>query len=314
MSARGAGRPGGLDEARELCALVASLSEAGDALTVDAVSSKLAVSTERARQLISLVLGLTAGDELRLPLVEDEGGEEVTLVFSEGMRGRPLRLTYQETVAVAAALEHLGVGEDDPLRLSIESALSRERASQDVIERVAAHLAQERGGAPGGTPLITCALACARRHELHFDYRKVGEDAVTRRSVVPLRIRHEEGAWYLDAFDLGREGTRVFRVDRMGCVEDTGTRRDLPCDAPQGEGRAVEVTFLDVRYLDLLPWHRAAVEGRDDEGHVTVSIPYFGGLWLPRMLAACGGSVRVHDAEVATLVREYAARELAGGR
>ena len=48
MSARprGAGRPGALDEARELVALVASLSEAGDALTLDAVSSRLGVSPE----------------------------------------------------------------------------------------------------------------------------------------------------------------------------------------------------------------------------------------------------------------------------
>lgn len=314
MPGRGIGRPGGLDEARELCALIASLSEAGDALTVDAVSAKLAVSPERARQLISLVLGLTAGEELRLPLVEDETGDEVTLVFSDGVRGRRLRLTYRETVAIAAALEHLGVDEGDPLRLRIESSLSRERASRDVIERVAAHLAREGGDAPGGTPLITCALACARRHELRFSYRRVGEDATTSRHVVPQRIRHEEGAWYLDAFDLDRDDARVFRIDRMDDVEDTGSTRGLPLPEAREGGRAVEVTFRDERYLDLLPWHRATVEGRDEEGHVVVSIPYFGGPWLPRMLAACGGTASTTDPEVAALVRDHAARELSEGR
>lgn len=313
MSARRAGRPGGLDEARELCALVASLSEAGDALTVDAVSSKLAVPTERARQLISLVLELTAGDELRLPLVEDERGEEVTLVFSGGVRGRRLRLTERETVAIAAALEHLGVNESDPLRRRIEGSLSDAQASRDVIERVAALLSLDEGGTAGGSSLIACALACARRHELGFIYRKAGGSTQERRLVAPQRMRHEEGTWYLDAFDLDRNEGRRFRVDRMEQVEDRGPTRVCPTGDLEAGGRPVEVTFLDERYLSLLPWHKATVVGRDDEGHVRVSVPYFGGTWLPRMLAACGGAARTADEEISELTRRYARDELRAG-
>ncbi|HBG3383148.1 TPA: hypothetical protein KQB18_004396, partial [Clostridioides difficile] len=50
-----AGRIGAVDEARELVALVSSLSEAGDALSAKAVAARLGTTPERAEKLIGLV-------------------------------------------------------------------------------------------------------------------------------------------------------------------------------------------------------------------------------------------------------------------
>lgn len=310
MSGRGAatGRPGALDEARELVALVSSLSEAGDALTVEAVSSKLLVSPERARKLISLVGDLAAGGGTGLPLTEDEGEDGVVLAYSGGLRGRRLRLTRRETVALAAALERIGVGPDDPVRSRIESSLSPAEASREVVGRV--------GAAPQGkeapAALETCALACAYRHELSFGYRRVGEDARTRRRAAAQRLRHEGDAWYLDALDLERGGERTFRVDRMEDVRDLGRLSGRPAGAQApSRARVVEIEFDDPRYLDLLSWHRLELTSRTETG-ARGRIPYFGGMWLPRMIAACGGHARTSDEEVAALVRSYAQGELEG--
>ena len=52
----GAGRPGSLDEARELVTLISSLSDAGDSLSADAVAERLGIDAEEAEKLVALVL------------------------------------------------------------------------------------------------------------------------------------------------------------------------------------------------------------------------------------------------------------------
>ena len=323
MPGRGStGRPGALDEARRLVALVASLSEAGDALSVDGVSEGLGVSRERAEKLISLVLTSATGGMAQMPLVEDGG--EVTLLLSGGMRGRRLRLTRSETVAVVAALDALGVPADDPLRERLGGALASEGVSKDLVSRVVS------AGAAGGEAetIRVVAEALARREGLSFSYRKAGDgrpgvggraDSGDRR-VLPRELRLDRDVWYLDALDLDRQGERTFRLDRMGDV------RPLPHQGPgpgHAEGTAagngehegtgtVCLTFLDPSYLDLLEWHDLTLAGTDEQGHVTARTPWWGGDWLPRMICACGGAVTTTDARLAEAVRREARALLDG--
>lgn len=293
----GAGRRGALEEARELVALVASLSEAGDALTVDAVATKLGTSRERAEKLIELVLTATLGDEARLPLVEEQGG--VTLLLSAGVRGRRLRLSRSETVALAAALGELGVAEGDPLREKLESSLSQEPVDPDLVRSVVA-----ADMTSGTSELAVCAAARAQGRMLAFSYRKAEEDTEEGRRAVPLDLRREDGAWYLDAHDPDRGGTRTFRLDRMAHARLLD-RADAPQEAAHETARMVEIVFSDPRYLQLLPWHRLHVKQTDHLGRVHAETPYYGGDWLPRMLAACAGSASSTDEEVRHRVAAY---------
>ena len=291
----GAGRPGALDEARELVALVSSLSEAGDALNAAAVAERLGVSEERGEKLVELVLCSTLVGGTGLPLVSDEGG--LTLVGANGVRGRRLRLTQAETLALVAALERLGVPDDDPLRTTLEESLSSEPVGEELVRRLAAALS-------------CCARAIASRREVLFLYRKSGEKDAERRRVVPTALRTEDDAWFLDAFDLVRDGERTFRLDRMEGV----SLGDHP-EAPQSEARGpsarpVNVTFDDASYLDLLPWHDLQIVSAPAEGPIQARIPYYGGMWLPRMIAACAGTARCDDPEVTNLVKAYAREQL----
>lgn len=293
------GRTGAVDEARELVALVSSLSEAGDALSAEAVASRLGTTVERAEKLIGLVGTSSTSGGIGLPLtLEDDG--EATLAFSGGMRGRRLRLTRGEAVALSAALERLGVGPDDPLRGRLEAALGSEPVREDLVRRVI--------GSRSGTEsekVESCARAILERASLSFLYRGAGDARARRRSCVPRAIRAEGDSWYLDAHDLDRGGERTFRLDRMEEVEQ-GPRVAAPKGCEKGAGREVGVTFDDAHYLDLLPWHGLRVTGTGEDGSVSARIDYYGGMWLPRMIAACGGAARTTDPEVARLVREYA--------
>ena len=302
---RGAGRPGSLDEARELIALVSSLSEAGDSLSADAVSERLGVSRERADKLIELVLSSTLISGAGLPLVEDE--DTLTLVSERGARGRRLRLSHAETLALAAALERLGVPADDPLRSDLESSLSADPVDEGLVRSL---MAGSAGTGSLATTLSACGHTIAERLEATFSYRKVGEKDPELRHVVPLGLRSEDDTWFLDAHDLDRNAARTFRVDRMTDVE-TGRRADRAPVADKAVApRTVRVTFDDASLLDLLPWHELRMTSAEGELPVVAETPWYGGMWLPRMLAACGRSARCDDAEVTNLVQAYAREQL----
>lgn len=300
---------GALGEARELVALVASLSEAGDALTAQAVASKLGVSLERAEKLIELVLTASVGDGLGLPLIEEKDG--VSLLTSRGVRGRRLRLTRAETVALLAALDRMGTSGADELRDALEASLETSPVDDALVRRTL--------GAGAGSvreQVAACSQAILSGSALGFSYRRVDTRRAERRRALPLRLRCEHEAWYLDAADLDRGGERTFRLDRMSDVALEGAPRDEgDTAAREGErgargARVVRIRLLDPRLLDLLPWHDLRIVERSDDGSIVAETPYYGGSWLVRMLAACGDAARTDDDELADLVRAHALGQL----
>lgn len=297
---------GALGEARELVALVASLSEAGDALTAQAVASKLGVSLERAEKLIELVLTASVGDGLGLPLIEEKDG--VSLLTSRGVRGRRLRLTRAETVALLAALDRMGTPGADELRDALEASLETSPVDVALVRRTL-------GAASGSVreQVAACSQAILSGSVLGFSYRRVDARHAEQRRALPLRLRCEHEAWYLDAEDLDRSGERTFRLDRMSDVALEGAPRDEG-DATAREGergaRVVRICLLDPRLLDLLPWHDLRIVERSDDGSIVTETPYYGGSWLVRMLAACGDAARTDDDELAGLVRAHALGQL----
>lgn len=297
------GRPGSTEEARELVALVSSLSETGDALDADAVAARLGVSRAHAEKLLSLVLTARTTAGAGLPLVDDDGA--LALVSSGGTRGRALRLTRSETLALVAALEQLGVPDDDPLRSRLESALDADPVDEGLVRGLAG--ARTDGGA--APALAVCAGALAARRDLAFSYRRLDGGAPTDRRVRPLGLRREDGAWLLDAFDLGRAGERTFRVDRMSDARACAPAAPTAPAAEPGAGdgtRTVRLSFSDPRYLELLPWHELDVEPAGAGGVIRARTPWYGGSWLVRMVAACGGTCTTDDPELAARVRALA--------
>lgn len=227
------------------------------------------------------------------------------MLLTRGMRGRAVRLTRDETVALEAALERLGVDVGDPLRSRVKDALDLSPVDASLVRRLVAS---------EGDPLLagaisTCARALAERRGLCFSYQREGAGRSGLRHASPRRLRCDGEVWYLEAYDLDRAGERTFRLDRMREVEISADAGTAPASPDEAASRLVRITFDDPRLVDALPWHELSVLEQDDE-HAVAETPFYGGQWLVRMIAACGGSAHVDDPDLADLVTAYARTQL----
>ena len=294
------GRKGGMSELRELMALVGSLKDEGATLTPAAVAARLGTSEERASLLINLILTacVDTGYQLPLALAENDG---VALSRSQGVTGRPVRLTQAEARALLAALDELGFADDDPLRANVLEAFGPSGLTEQAARaRVTAALSLEQN-----ETLEACSRAISAGSSLSFAYRPVGHDQALKRHVAPQAIRRANELWYLDAYDFDRRALRTFRVDRMDDVRissATPVSGQTPAPSSLTE-RLVELAFRNRTAFDLFEWPRLEVTGEQDEC-VVARLPYYGGMWLPRRLAACAGLVTTPDEELVALIRK----------
>ena len=147
-----------------------------------------------------------------------------------GARLPPLLLRDDEALATAAALRAVACGEVGGLAESVSSALAKleqvmpDRLRQQIsaVHHVAMALPRAIATAQPAT-FSALALACHRSHRVRFGYTDHHARA-SARHVEPFRLVHSGRYWYLVARDLDREAWRVFRVDRIGEVLDTGSR------------------------------------------------------------------------------------------
>jgi proteasome accessory factor C len=302
------GRKGGLERLRELLAVLGSLDDANDEVSPTALASRFDISEDQAKRLIYLLT--TASDEsgswLPLYLTDEEG---VALCSSDSTRGRPCRLTISETMALMSALDQIGVPTSDPARMAVSHSMVTPGVDQEEVERLMA----PQGHPSTARDLDVCAKAILDGKVISMSYRGTADAEPRVRRIACHRVRHEEGTWYVDATDMDSGGERTFRLDRMGNVtrEDMMARPATPESATHS--RTLTVEFDDVRYLDSLAWPGLRVTSRTD-GHVTAEIPYYGGDWLPRHIAACGGTARADDEQVMAQVRRIAMDELTRAR
>lgn len=138
----------------------------------------------------------------------------------------PLNFTPAEAVAVSVALRGAAgspfVREARSALRKIMSAMPARHASaaHDLAERVRFLSPLDAGEPSEGFPLVI-EDAVAGRRVLHIDYiDKAGEP--TARAIEPVMFLSGVHGWYLVAWCRLREGLRVFRMDRIIAVRDTG--------------------------------------------------------------------------------------------
>ena len=185
-------------------------------------------------------------------------GDTVTVTEDAGMR-RPLRLTTAEATALLVGLRTLG---DLPGMVDT-----------DAVRRATAKIERAVGEGPAGvavditpqeqatTATIRAALEDGRA--LRIRYYTAGRDAVTRRTVDPLRLLLVEGRGYLEAWCRRATAVRLFRLDRV----DEVTVLDEPA-APPPDATPADVSEGVFRprpehgsaVLLLEPWARWVAE------------------------------------------------------
>lgn len=142
---------------------------------------------------------------------------------------------------------------------------------------------------PAGGAFDTAASATLQRRKLWMAYHARSTDERTERTVSPQRITHYRQAWYLDAWDEGRDGLRSFSIDRISraTVLDEHAR-DVP-EAALDEhyasaygifgGKADKVAVLRftperARWVADEQWHPQQEGNRLEDGSYELSIPY----------------------------------------
>jgi proteasome accessory factor C len=244
-------------------------------------------------------------------------GDTVTVTEDAGMR-RPLRLTTAEATALLVALRTLGdvpgMVDTDAVRRAvakIECAVGDAGAGGVAVELTAQEAAT--------TAAVRAALEAARA--LRLRYYTAGRDAVSDRTVDPMRLLLVEGRGYLEAWCRRADGVRLFRLDRVEDVEMLDEPAAPPPDAeptdlsaglfrPSAEHRTAA--------LELAPSARWIAEYypvdevvETDGGCARVLMRYADPAWLVRLVLGLGGGARVLEPpELAAEVAERAHRAL----
>lgn len=302
-----AGRKGSVAVTRQLIALATSLTREGEVITAQNIATSLGISFDEARHLIALV-SMGSGESIDyLPVILSDNDDEVSLMEGAALSAKRIRLTLSESYALTAALRELGVDESDQLFRMLAASYAAPSFSPEDVSRTL----ETPSSATDGTTLRRCSRAISTGKGLSFSYRPVTQDKSSTRRVIPQIVRRSDDSWYLDAFDLNRQGPRVFRIDRMSDIREIDAPPRVAQATPEQQDRTVTVRFTDRRYLDIFYWEGMQVLAQDDEGTV-VRIPHYGGTWLARHLAACAGTVRISDEQLSNQVQEIAQELLRG--
>jgi len=207
---------------------------------------------------------------------------------------RPLRLTPAEGVALlAAGRTLLAVPGSDPA-----GPLARALEKLERTLGATGGIAVDVGGADHVERLRDAA---DRRRQLEIEYYTFARDEMTTRVVDPVRVFHAFGAWYLAAYCHRADGDRLFRVDRVRALRETGGEV-VPGAVPADDGGLVyrpspEDLRVRLRLGPTATWvaESVPIESRKDlrGGRVEVVLAVSGAAFLDRLVLGLGPDVEV---------------------
>ena len=150
--------------------------------------------------------------------VDEQGRVTVSLDQSFS---RPPQLTVLEALALSAAAREAAPA--DPAVLSaLEKLTGSLPAAARQLYRALALRVDTAAPPPAGTPalLATLRTAAEGHREVVLEYDKDG--ATAERPLQPWAVIEHQGRWYVVGFDLTRKAERLFRLDRIRAVRETG--------------------------------------------------------------------------------------------
>ena len=230
---------------------------------------------------------------------------------------RPARLLPLEAKALVAAIdligEHLPKGSLASARQKIVDALGQDPAEDGL------HITTAKGDDSEVARVVSNAIVARRL--LRIEYYKENEDEFTERTIEPYKLANGQEGWYVHSYDLERDDTRSYRLDRIrqATVLDE-TFEPRPGIEPDVHGWLAtgEVDSASTARIWVSPerarWaredRRVVEELRD--GAVVVERTYASHEWLAReILKEAGDAVVIEPEEARRAVLE-AAEALAG--
>ena len=305
----------------KLILLASALRESFDAVELSAVQSRFGISSEEAAILMELLQLTDENGYLPLPLTGDQ--DTLTLVGESPFTARRLVLTDEETLALKEAFTALALPQESVfwslLKPPYTKSSSQDGSSVSLVSK--SHSKEVNA-------FLTCSNAIAESQVISFNYRSeesVAEarddrDAViSQREVLPYKLSYGENGWLIEGVDLNLEQQRVFRVNRMSCIETQSASFEhrklaerVQDSAVQEKSQLVELIFFDKNALTHYSWPGLKTVGSQrNAAEIKATIPYYGGTWLLQRLLALKGKVTTKDKAVMHAMRAYAASLLA---
>jgi predicted DNA-binding transcriptional regulator YafY len=299
-----------------LAGMLIEAAKKGERLQIAELRNRLELTDEELREDVELLNVVNFGGGTYVLYAEFLGDEiEVDSEPYGDNFARPARLLPLEAKALVAAIDlfgdHLPQTDLQKARKKIVSALGHDPSEEGL----------EIASAGGGDAEVARKVndAIAKRRVLELSYYKENEDQFTDRSVEPYRLENGREGWYVECYDLTKEGVRHFKLDRVKeatLSERTYEPREEVEELAGVEGWMThgEVPTADVARVWVSPerarWlreERTVVEELAD-GAVVVELPYAGKPWLVREILRGAGDLVVLEPQDA---REAIAKEVA---
>ena len=298
-----------------LAGLLIEAAKRGERLQVAELRERLELTADELREDVELLNVVNFGGGTYVLYAEILGDEiEVDSQPYGDNFARPARLLPLEAKALVAAIDlfgdHLPQSDLQSAREKIVKALGHD-PSEEGLE-----IAPAGGGDAEIARLVNQAIAESRVLEL--SYYKENEDQFTERRVEPYRLENGKEGWYVEVYDLTKEGVRHFKLDRVKearLAEEKFEPRPEVEEFAGVEGWMThgEVPTAEVARVWVSPerarWlreERTVVEELAD-GAVVVELPYAGKPWLVREILRGAGDLVVLEPPDA---REAIAKEV----
>ena len=305
----------------KLILLASALRESFDAVELSAVQSRFAISSEEAAILIELLQLTDENGYLPLPLTGDQ--DTLTLVGESPFTARRLVLTDEETLALKEAFTALALPQESVFWSLLQPPYTRSSSPDGSSVSLVSKSHSKEVNA-----FLTCSNAIAESQVISFDYRSEAsvaeargdrDAAISQREVLPYKLSYGENGWLIEGVDLNLEQQRVFRVNRMSCIETQSASFEhrklaerVQDSAMQEKSQLVELIFFDKNALTHYSWPGLKTVGSQrNAAEIKATVPYYGGTWLLQRLLALKGKVTTKDKAVIHAMHTYAASLLA---
>ncbi len=288
-----------------LAGLLIESAKGEERLRVSELRRRLELTDEELQEDIDLLNVVNFGGGTYVLFAEIQGDEiEVDSQPYGDNFARPARLLPLEAKALVAAIDlfgdHLPQGGLQSARTKIVTALGHD-PSEEGLE-----IAAGSGGDAEVARQVNEAIGSNRILELQ--YYKENEDQFTKREVEPYRLENGKEGWYVECYDLTKDGVRHFKLDRVKeatLSEQTFEPRPEVERLAGVEGWMThgEVPTAHVARVWVSPerarWlreERTVVEELAD-GAVVIELPYAGTSWLVREILRGAGDLVVLEPE-----------------
>ena len=305
----------------KLVLLAAAFRDSFDAVELSAVQSRFDISSEEAAILMELLQLTDENGYLPLPLTGDQ--DTLTLVGESPFTARRLVLTDEETLALKEAFTALALPQESVFWSLLKPPYTRSSSPDGSSVSLVSKSHSKEVNA-----FLTCSNAIAESQVISFDYRSEAsvaeargdkDAAISQREVLPYKLSYGENGWLIEGVDLNLEQQRVFRVNRMSCIETQSASFEhrklaerVQDSAMQEKSQLVELTFFDKNALTHYSWPELKTVGNQrNAAEIKATVPYYGGTWLLQRLLALKGKVTTKDKAVMHAMRTYAASLLA---